>query len=159
MTYSQSITCTSTINSFYSCKLMRYLIFDNYSILFDFLIEDLMFCGGTDKSLEVMDLNKCKSSLIITDAHSRVFHQISQNSTEHNQHSYDLFLTNSIGDGIKLWDLRTARCVKKFEQHISRAMACKTSQSPCGNYIATGSEDRSVSLFNIYLSIVDSTTL
>jgi WD40 repeat protein len=107
-----------------------------------------MFCGGTDKSLEVMDLNKCQSSLIITDAHSRVFHQISQNSTEHNQHSYDLFLTNSIGDGIKLWDLRTARCVKKFEQHLSRAMACKTSQSSCGNYIATGSEDRSVSPFN-----------
>ena len=103
-----------------------------------------MFCGGTDKSLEVFDLNKCQSSLIITDAHSRAFHQIYQNSTVHNQHSYDLFLTNSIGDGIKLWDLRTARCVKRFDQHVSRSLPCKISQSCCSNYIATGSEDRSV---------------
>jgi hypothetical protein len=63
----------------------------------------MVFCGGTDKSLEVFDLNKCQSSLIITEAHTRSFHQILQNSSELNQNSYDLFLTNSIGDGIKLW--------------------------------------------------------
>ena len=104
----------------------------------------MVFCGGSDKSIELFDLNKFQSALIIPDAHSRVLHQICLNASESNQHSYDNFFTASIGDGIKLWDLRIARCVKKFDQHLSRSIPCKMTVSPCSNYIATGSEDRSV---------------
>ena len=124
MSFAQSITSMSAINSFYSY---------------------LVFCGGSDRGLEIFDLNKCESSLLISDVHNRPFHQINQNSSEFNQHSYDLFYTNAICDGIKIWDLRTARCVQRFEQHISRSLPCKFGISPCSNYIFTGSEDRSVS--------------
>lgn len=107
----QSLTCLSTINTFYSCKNPEHT---NHLILrfFYFIYEnqlDLVITGATDKSIEVFDMNQAKSSLLIRDAHSRLFHQIAQNGSEHNRHSYDLFLTNSVGDGIKLWDLRVAQ--------------------------------------------------
>ena len=54
-------------------------------------------------------MNQAKSCLTIHEVHSRPFHQICQNSSEFNHSSYDLFLTNSVGDGIKLWDLRIAK--------------------------------------------------
>lgn len=54
-------------------------------------------------------MNESKSVLTIHDAHTRPFEQIVQNQSEYNRFSYDLFLTNAVGDGIKLWDLRTAK--------------------------------------------------
>ncbi len=38
-------------------------------------IIDLVICGGTDKSIEVFDMNSCQSSLAIHEAHSRTFNQ------------------------------------------------------------------------------------
>ena len=70
---------------------------------------DLVLCGGSDKSIEVFDMNQTKSCLTIHEAHSRPFHQILQNGNQHNQNPYDLFLTNAVADGIKLWDLRSAQ--------------------------------------------------
>jgi WD40 repeat protein len=110
----------------------------------------LAFAGGTDKGIEIFDFNKCQSVLAITDAHARSVHQITLNSSEHNQHSYDIFFTTSIGDGIKMWDLRIAQCVKKFDSHVARALACKIGLSPCSNYVFTGCDDRSV-IFNLLI--------
>lgn len=73
-----------------------------------FFVSDLVFCGGTDKSIEIFDMNQAKSCLTIHEAHTRPFHQICLNKSEFNQSSYDLFMTNSLVDGIKLWDLRIA---------------------------------------------------
>ena len=67
-----------------------------------------MITGGSDKSIEVFDMNQAKSCLTIPEAHAKNFHQICQNGSEFN-HSYDLFLTCAVGDGIKLWDLRSAQ--------------------------------------------------
>ena len=87
--------------------------------------KDLVICGGTDKSIEVFDMNTCQSSLAIHEAHSRTFNQskilafflienyfiniikhikiVLQNESEFNEMSYDIFLTNAIGDGVKVW--------------------------------------------------------
>jgi WD40 repeat protein len=102
LTFAQNISTMFTINSFYSCKQKKFKTFFSVKLF-------LVFCGGTDKSLEVFDLNQCKSSLAIHEIHSRPFHQICLNKSEFNQVSYDIFLTNAIGDGIKLWDLRNAQ--------------------------------------------------
>ncbi len=60
VTFAQSITCLSAINSFYSY---------------------LVIVGGTDKSIEVFDMNTSQSCLAIHEAHSRVFNQsINQSS-------------------------------------------------------------------------------
>ena len=63
----------------------------------------------------------------------------------HPSSAYDLFLTAAVADGIKLWDLRTNRCVRRYDGHVNRSQPVGLDISPCARYIATGSEDRSVS--------------
>uniref|UniRef100_A0A3P8V4B4 WD repeat domain 27 n=1 Tax=Cynoglossus semilaevis TaxID=244447 RepID=A0A3P8V4B4_CYNSE len=55
--------------------------------------------------------------------------------------SYNLFLTSAVTDGVKLWDLRTLRCVRRYQNHINRCHPCSSAISPCGRYMASGSED------------------
>lgn len=74
----------------------------------------MVLCGGTDKSIEVFDMNEARSCLTIHDAHSRPFHQLLQNQSEYNMLSYDLFISNAVADGIKLWDLRSAKLINYF---------------------------------------------
>ncbi|KAK2522600.1 Wdr27 [Columba livia] len=56
--------------------------------------------------------------------------------------AYNLFMTTAAGDGIKLWDLRTLRCERRFEGHSSRCYPCGIAVSPCGRFIASGSDDK-----------------
>ena len=69
----------------------------------------MIICACSDKGIEIFDMNEAKSCLTIHSAHTRQFHQITQNSSDLNKQSYDLFLTNCIGDCIKLWDIRIAK--------------------------------------------------
>ncbi|KAM6467668.1 WD repeat-containing protein 27 isoform 2-T2 [Liasis olivaceus] len=119
------ITSLSAVNEFYS-----------YIVL----------AAGSNRALEIFDLNVGCSAAVIRDAHSKSVHQICQNkgsSFSCQQHeAYNLFLTTAIGDGIKLWDLRTLRCERRFEGHSCRCHPCGISVSPCGQFIACGSEDK-----------------
>ncbi|KAJ7401137.1 WD repeat domain 27 [Pitangus sulphuratus] len=56
--------------------------------------------------------------------------------------AYNLFMTTAAGDGIKLWDIRTLRCERRFEGHSSRCYPCGIAVSPCGRFIASGSDDK-----------------
>lgn len=71
----------------------------------------------------------------------------------HPPNAYDLFLTAAVGDGIKLWDLRTNRCVRRYDGHVNRSQPVRVAISPCARFIATGSEDRSVSLDQLIFSL------
>lgn len=62
----------------------------------------------------------------------------------HPPSAYDLFLTAAMSDGIKLWDLRTNRCVRRYDGHVNRSHPVGVALSPCARFIASGSEDRSV---------------
>ncbi|NWY38294.1 WDR27 protein, partial [Sylvia atricapilla] len=92
MTSTMEITSLSAVNEFYS-----------YIVL----------TAGSNRALEVFDLNAGCSTAVIQEAHVRSVHQICQNkgssfSTQRPE-AYNLFLTTAAGDGIKLWDLRTLR--------------------------------------------------
>ncbi|NXO39490.1 WDR27 protein, partial [Locustella ochotensis] len=92
MTSTMEITSLSAVNEFYS-----------YIVL----------VAGSNRALEVFDLNAGCSTAVIQEAHVRSVHQICQNkgssfSTQQPE-AYNLFLTTAAGDGIKLWDLRTLR--------------------------------------------------
>ncbi|NXA96684.1 WDR27 protein, partial [Melanocharis versteri] len=92
MTSTMEITSLSAVNEFYS-----------YIVL----------TAGSNRALEVFDLNAGCSVAVIQEAHVRSVHQICQNkgssfSTQHPE-AYNLFVTTAAGDGIKLWDLRTLR--------------------------------------------------
>ncbi|GAB1300539.1 WD repeat-containing protein 27 [Apodemus speciosus] len=56
--------------------------------------------------------------------------------------AYNLFLTTAVGDGIRLWDLRSLRCVRCFQGHPNRSYPCGAAFSPCGRLVACGAEDR-----------------
>ncbi|XP_072500037.1 WD repeat-containing protein 27 isoform X2 [Notamacropus eugenii] len=125
MTSATEITSLSAINDFYSY---------------------LVLTTGSNRALEVFDLNVDCSAAVIPDIHSRSAHQICQNKgsafAAQPFENYNLFLTTAIGDAIKLWDLRTLRCERRFEGHLNRCHPCAISISPCGRYIACGSEDK-----------------
>uniref|UniRef100_A0A8C3NDT7 Uncharacterized protein n=1 Tax=Geospiza parvula TaxID=87175 RepID=A0A8C3NDT7_GEOPR len=125
MTSAMEITSLSAVNEFYS-----------YIVL----------TAGSNRALEVFDLNAGCSAAVIQEAHVRSVHQICQNkgSSYSTQQpvAYNLFLTTAAGDGIKLWDLRTLRCERRFEGHSSRCYPCGIAVSPCGRFIASGSDDK-----------------
>ncbi|XP_074531549.1 WD repeat-containing protein 27 isoform X2 [Halichoeres trimaculatus] len=121
---STDITALSAINDFYS---------------------HIVLVCGLDRSIQVFDMNKGAVASELPDAHSRAVHCITQNKgsmfSTQAPDSYNLFLTNAITDGMKIWDLRTLRCVRRFENHLNRCHPCSSAISPCGRFIATGSED------------------
>ncbi|KAI7804122.1 putative WD repeat-containing protein 27 [Triplophysa rosa] len=47
-----------------------------------------------------------------------------------------------------MWDLRSARCVRRYESHVNRCHQCTATFSPCGRFIATGSEDHSAYIYD-----------
>ncbi|XP_048210416.1 WD repeat-containing protein 27 isoform X1 [Perognathus longimembris pacificus] len=127
MTGSANVTTLSAVNDFYSY---------------------LVLTAGRDRTLEVFDLNVGCSAAVITEAHSRPIHQICQNKgssfTTQQSQAYNLFLTTAVGDGIRLWDLRTLRCERCFDGHPHCGYPCGLAFSPCGRFVACGAEDRHV---------------
>ncbi|KAM7135815.1 WD repeat-containing protein 27 [Molossus nigricans] len=119
------ITSLSAVNEFYS---------------------HLVLTAGRDRTLEVFDLSVGRSAAVIAGAHSRPVHHICQNKgssfTAQQPRAYDLFATMAVGDGIRLWDLRTLRCERRFEGHPNRCYPCGLAFSPCGRFVACGAEDR-----------------
>ncbi|XP_041468720.1 WD repeat-containing protein 27-like [Lytechinus variegatus] len=128
----QQITAMSAINTF-----------NSYIVL----------CAGSDKSIEALDMNVGMTATHIPDVQSRAVHVIAQNQgsiyASHQSSSYDLFATSAVTDGIKVWDLRSNKCVKHLEGHLNRAHHCGLCFSPCGKYIATGAEDRSAYVYDL----------
>ncbi|XP_027626220.1 WD repeat-containing protein 27 [Tupaia chinensis] len=111
----------------------------------------VVLTGCRNRALEVFDLNAGRTAALITEAHSRPVHQICQNNgsafvTQRCQ-DYNLFLTTAVGDGIKLWDLRTLRCERRFVGHPNRCCPCGVALSPCGRFVACGAEDRHAYLY------------
>ncbi|GFS28272.1 WD repeat-containing protein 27 [Trichonephila inaurata madagascariensis] len=89
----------------------------------------------------------------IADTSTRPAHLISLNEgspyTSQTSFMYDLFLTTYLFDGIKIWDLRTNRPVLCYKEHKCRSYPCSAGFSPCGKYIATGSENKSVYIYDL----------
>ncbi|XP_046305341.1 WD repeat-containing protein 27 isoform X3 [Marmota monax] len=90
------VTSLSAVNDFYS---------------------HVVLTAGRNRTLQVFDLNTGCSAAVIAEAHSRPIHQICQNKgssfTTQQFQAYNLFLTTAVGEGVRLWDLRTLRCVSR----------------------------------------------
>uniref|UniRef100_UPI0037E91F86 WD repeat-containing protein 27 n=1 Tax=Semicossyphus pulcher TaxID=241346 RepID=UPI0037E91F86 len=118
----------------------------------DFYSHIVLVCAS-DRSIQVFDMNKGRVASELPDAHSRAVHCITQNKgsmfSSQAPDSYNLFLTNAVTDGMKIWDLRTLRCVRRYENHLNRCHPCSSAFSPCGRFIATGSEDNCGYVYDI----------
>ncbi|XP_040033828.2 WD repeat-containing protein 27 isoform X1 [Gasterosteus aculeatus] len=122
------------------------------SAINDFFSYIVLVCGS-DRSLQVFDMNKGIVAATLPDAHSRAVHCITQNKgsmfSTQAPDSYNLFLTSAVTDGVKMWDLRTMRCVRRYENHVNRCHPCSSAVSPCGRLIASGSEDNCAYIYDI----------
>ncbi|XP_035462344.1 WD repeat-containing protein 27 isoform X2 [Scophthalmus maximus] len=118
----------------------------------DFLSHIVLLCGS-DRSIRVFDMNKSTVASQLLDAHCRAVHCITQNKgsmfSTQAPDSYNLFLTSAVKDGVKIWDLRTLRCVRRYENHLNRCHPCSAAISPCGRFIASGSEDNAAYVYDI----------
>ncbi|KAG3290608.1 WD repeat domain 27, transcript variant X5 [Ictidomys tridecemlineatus] len=126
------VTSLSAVNDFYS---------------------HVVLTAGRNRTLQVFDLNTGCSAAVIAEAHSRPIHQICQNKgssfTTQQFQAYNLFLTTAVGEGVRLWDLRTLRCERSFEGHPNRGYPCRIAFSPCGRFVACGAEDRHAYVYNL----------
>uniref|UniRef100_A0A3B5BLR3 Uncharacterized protein n=1 Tax=Stegastes partitus TaxID=144197 RepID=A0A3B5BLR3_9TELE len=99
------------------------------------------------------DMNKGTAAAELPDAHSRAVHCITQNKgsafSTQAPDSYNLFLTSAVTDGVKIWDLRMLRCVRRYDNHLNRCHPCSLAISPCGRFIASGSEDNCAYIYDI----------
>lgn len=113
----------------------------------------IVLCACSNKCIEVYDLNVGERVRKMPEVHSRPVHALCQNEgskfASHPSGAYDLFASAAAGDCIKLWDLRTNRCVRRYEGHMNRVHPCGLSFSPCGRFIATGSEDKCGYIFDL----------
>ncbi|XP_075718845.1 WD repeat-containing protein 27 [Rhinoderma darwinii] len=106
----------------------------------------IVLAAGSNRDVEIFDLNIGTRIATIPDVHSRAAHQICQNKgsafSTQGAEAYNLFVTMAIGDCLKLWDIRTLRCVRRYEGHLNRYQSCGVAISPCGRFITCGSEDK-----------------
>jgi hypothetical protein len=83
----------------------------------------------------VFDLNAWRVVRELPRCHPRTTHsiQLAEGSAglAHPERGYDLFLTTALGDGAKLWDLRTAGVVQKFDSVVNVRHQCGVALSPC----------------------------
>ncbi|XP_041373543.1 WD repeat-containing protein 27-like [Gigantopelta aegis] len=131
-TDSVTLTCVAAVNAFHS---------------------HVVVCAGSNRNIELFDMNEGKLVSTIADSHSRPVHSIGLNrgsafSTQP-QTAYNLFASAALADCIKLWDTRTQKCVQRLEGHVNKAHNCGLEISPCGTYLASGSEDKCVYVFDL----------
>ncbi|CAL1531857.1 unnamed protein product [Lymnaea stagnalis] len=132
LTPSSSFTAMAAVNTFFSY---------------------LVICTTSGRNLEVYDLNKSILAHQFRDCHSRSAHCVAINEgscfSTQSQSAYNVIATIAPTDPIKLWDLRSRTNVHSLQGHLNNAHACQIAFSPCGNYIASGSEDRTVYLYDL----------
>ncbi|XP_068597701.1 WD repeat-containing protein 27 [Brachionichthys hirsutus] len=118
----------------------------------DFFSHVVLACTS-DRSIQVFDMNEGAVASQVPDAHSRAIHCITQNKgsmfSTQALDSYNLFLTSAITDGVKIWDLRNLRCVRRYDNHLNRCHPCLSAISPCGRFFASGSEDNCAYVYDI----------
>ena len=99
----------------------------------------LAFLACSDRAVRVFDLNQWAVVREFPRCHHRTTHTVAlaegSASVSHPERGYDLFVTAALGDGAKLWDLRTADCVQKFDSVINVKHQCGVALSPCLRWV------------------------
>ncbi|CAG5127848.1 unnamed protein product [Candidula unifasciata] len=131
-TVSAVFTATAAVNAFYS---------------------HLVICATSGRNVEVYDLNKSVLAHTFIECHSRPAHSIAINEgscfASQPTEAHNVIATSSLTDPIKLWDLRTRTNVQALQGHLNNAHACQITFSPCGDYLASGSENQMVYIFDL----------
>ncbi|KAH9488552.1 hypothetical protein Btru_061808 [Bulinus truncatus] len=131
-TSSSAFTSIAAVNTFYSY---------------------LVICATTGRNIEIFDLNKSLLAHNFVNCHTRPSPCVAINESScfssQPQEALNVFATTAPTDSIKLWDIRSKSNVLSMQGHVNKAHSCQIAFSPCGNYIAAGSEDRMVYMYDL----------
>ncbi|XP_076438469.1 WD repeat-containing protein 27-like [Babylonia areolata] len=131
-TPSHNFTAFSAVNTFYS---------------------HLAVCAGSNRNVEVYDLNEGRLAHVFTDTHTKPVHTVALNEgstyTSQPQEAFNVFATSATLDCIKVWDVRSRRCVLRLQGHANQAHGCGIAFSACGTYLGSGSEDKVAYVYDI----------
>ena len=115
-------------------------------------LSPVVLIAGSDRSLAAVDLGTGSTVLDLNDAHERPIHslRLAEGSAFGDAPSAtrDLFITSALDGVVKLWDLRTASCVRRFDAHTNHVHPIGASLSPCLRYLCCGSEDKSAYVYD-----------
>ncbi|XP_077971548.1 WD repeat-containing protein 27-like [Styela clava] len=134
----QSITCSTAPNNIYSYVVLT--------------------CGS-DKTVQIYDMNTSSSIACLKNVHTRPVSQIVLNtgSSFIQPENYNLFTTSAPTDGIKLWDIRSMKCVMKYHSHSSTSI-CPFDVSPCGKFIVTSGDDDCIYIYDTRSTLLQVTS-
>ncbi|XP_059796788.1 WD repeat-containing protein 27 isoform X3 [Balaenoptera ricei] len=130
------------------------------AVAFGNKVSPLLICSASQDYVIMWNLDECRQKMLQAPVSYRLLRCISDllrkkvlsrllrnnlGSSFMTQQSqvYNLFATTAIGDGIKLWDLRTLRCESRSEGHPKCCYPCGIAFSACGRYVACD-EDKHV---------------
>jgi WD40 repeat protein len=113
----------------------------------------IILAATSDRNLNVLDAVTGRISRTISGVHDRNVSCIALPQPSVHvplpQHAYNTFATSAPDNLIMLWDVRSPSCVSRYSDHVNRRERVQCAFSPCMRYLATGSEDRTVRVFDI----------
>ena len=138
-TWKQALRVTHSVHSITACSAAN-AFFSHISLL-----------GLSNRTLAIHDLNANKQvSVIQLERVVTSIHQYEGSKYCGVQgDAFNMFISSGVQDGIRVWDLRQNTCVVKYNLHKNSLMPVDCKASPCGRFIATGSEDRSVYVYDL----------
>lgn len=123
------------------------------------LLSSLVLVADSGRGLSVYDAAVGQVVRRTSDAHGKSVHCIAMNALSPfvdsssgavSVDSQQLYATVAADSCMKLWDVRTAECVRRFSGgHVNRSAPVRATFSPCGRYIACGSEDNRAYVYDL----------
>lgn len=118
----------------------------------------IMLLAGTNKIVSVWDVDKSKELLLIGTVHRKPIHTLrfymGSEFADVESEALNMFCCAAPDNFISLFDIRTGDQACVLSGHINTAMELGVAISPCKQYIASGSEDRSAYVWDLRMQRV-----
>lgn len=118
------------------------------------VLSHLVLAATTDRAVHLLDAASGKVVRTIPDAHARAAHTLRAPTPSAAaavpRSALDVFASAATDGAVKLWDLRDrCACAGSLSGHVNRRERVGVDLSPCLRYLAAGSEDGRVHVYDL----------